>query len=288
MPGFPNNRRGSRPRGPGPWAQARRQWRLRLKTGIWLVLTFPAPGADMAAMVPVPLFGNPRLHVCAYTYKRPPRGTAIIVSIRDRAVGMPAERSFNALDFLSDRGPPRFAGIHGWIDEVMNDKEELQFLSLFWNCRGKKLLDPKRCCHIRPCVPEDAEGVVKGGQIIGVDHWNRRFAMEHLGDMDCETEETRVGQQSTPPRTSIPHPGGARAGRWGAGGPPGIPGREFPGDPKEEMHDWMTNLWAREHELDSPPARNQTEFEQLRDLVLHLRGVVEGEGNTRAIADTLR
>ena len=54
------------------------------------------------------------------------------------------------------------------------------------------------------------------------------------------------------------------------------------------MHDWMTNLWAREHELDSPPPRNQTEFEQLRDLVLHLRGVVEGEGNARAIADTLR
>ena len=99
--------------------------------------------------------------------------------------------------------------------------------------------------------------------------------MEHLGDMDFETEETRVAEQSTPPRTSIPHPGGARAGRWGAGGPPGIPGREFPGDPKEEIHCWMTNLWAREHELDEPrPAL--TEVEELRELVLHLRGVVEG------------
>ena len=111
-----------------------------------------------------------------------------------------------------------FAGIHGWIDEVMNDKEELQFLSLFWNCRGKKFLDPKRCCHIRPCVPEDAEGVVKGGQIIGVDHHNRRFGMEHLGDADFETEETRVRQHKTSPRKSISHPGGARAGRSRAGG----------------------------------------------------------------------
>ena len=136
-----------------------------------------------------PIFTSRRFHACGYAYKRPPRGTAIIVLIRDRAVGQPAHRSFNALDYLSDTGPPDFAGMHGWIDEVSDDQGELQFLSLFWNRRGKKFLDPKRCCHIRPCVPEDAEGVVKGGQIIGVDHYNRRFGMVHLGDGDFETEE---------------------------------------------------------------------------------------------------
>ena len=102
---------------------------------------------------------------------------------------MPPERSFNGIDFLSDVGPPQFAGIHGWIDEVATDREELQFLSLFWNRRGKKFLDPRRCCHIRPCVAQDAEACVKGGQIIGVDHYNRRFGMVHLGDGDFETEE---------------------------------------------------------------------------------------------------
>ena len=94
----------------------------------------------------------------------------------------------------------------------------------------------------------------------------RRFGIEHLGDADFETEETRV-RQNTPPRTSISR------------GSPGreIPGRRpFPGDPKEEIHCWMTtNLWAREHELDErKPAL--TEVEELRELVLHLRGVVEG------------
>ena len=81
-------------------------------------------------------------------------------------------------------------------------------------------------------------------------------------------------------------PGGAPAGRSRAGGPPrsGIPGREFPGDPKEEIHCWMTNLWAREHELDEPrPAL--TEVEELRELVLHLRGVVEGPGNASSSED---
>ena len=49
----------------------------------------------------------------------------------------------------------------------------------------------------------------------------------------------------------------------------------------------MTNLWAREHELDEPkPAL--TKVEELRELVLHLRGVVEGAGSASSIADEQR
>ena len=48
----------------------------------------------------------------------------------------------------------------------------------------------------------------------------------------------------------------------------------------------MTMLWAREHVDEPRPAL--TEVEELRELVLHLRGVVEGTGSASSIADELR
>ena len=124
---------------------------------------------------------------------------------------------FNCLDYLSDQGPPdspEFAGIHGWVDEVRNSRQELQFMKLFWNSRGKKHLNTDRYCYIKP-APADGNGKIK---IDGKDHQSREFTMEHLENADFDTEETRARQHHTPPRKSISHPGG-----------PGEPGPEDPG-----------------------------------------------------------
>ena len=126
----------------------------------------------------------------------------------NRAMASPPG-SFNCLDYLSDTGPPDFAGIHGWTDEVRNSMSELQFLKLFWNSKGKKHVNAETCCLIRPS-PD--------GVIVGKDHRSGEFAMEHLGIADFDTEETRARQHHTPPRKSISHPGG-----------PGEPGPEDPG-----------------------------------------------------------
>ena len=75
-----------------------------------------------------------RFHCCSFKFVRLPRGAAIVVLIEDKAMISPPG-AFNCLDYLSDEGPPDFAGIHGWTDEVRNAIGELQFLKLFWNCR---------------------------------------------------------------------------------------------------------------------------------------------------------
>ena len=129
---------------------------------------------------------------------------------------------FNCVDYLSDRGPPEFSGIHGWVDEVRNWNDDLLFLKLFWNSKGKKHVNTNTYCSIEP--PLGAAGV-----ITGKDHKFREFMMEHIGNADFDTEETRARQHHTPPRKSISHPGGARAGRSRAGWGGRIPGREFPG-----------------------------------------------------------
>ena len=123
---------------------------------------------------------------------------------------------FNCLDYLSDQGlpdSPEFAGIHGWVDEVRNSRQELQFMKLFWNSRGKKHLNTERYCYIK--ATPAGNGKIK---IEGKDHQSRDFTMEHLENADFDTEETRARQHHTPPRKSISHPGG-----------PGEPGPEDPG-----------------------------------------------------------
>ena len=138
---------------------------------------------------------------------------------------------FNCVDYLSDRGPPEFSGIHGWVDEVRNWNDDLLFLKLFWNSKGKKHVNTNTYCSIEP--PLGAAGV-----ITGKDHKFREFTMEHLGNADFDTEETRARQHHTPPRKSISHPGGPGEpgpedpgpGGGGGGRAAGrIPGREFPG-----------------------------------------------------------
>ena len=226
-----------------------------------------------------------RFHCCGFTFKRPPRGTAIVTLIQDKAMSSPPDK-FNCLDYLSDQGlpdSPEFAGIHGWVDEVRNSRQELQFLKLFWNSKGKKHVNTETCCHIRPSP---------NGVIVGKDHRSREFTMEHLGNADFDTEETRARQHHTPPRKSISHPGGpgpggARAGagrsRAGWGGPPRYAGPGVPGtgDPEEEIHRWMINLWAREHVHDAVPL-HAIPAEQLLTggLVLRLNGGPGGAGQT--------
>ena len=151
-----------------------------------------------------------RFHCCGFKFLRLPRGTAIVVLIEDRAMTSPPNK-FNCVDYLSDKGPPDFAGIHGWVDEVRNWSNELLFLKLFWNSKGKKYVSKETYCFIKP-----SPGAV--GVVAGKDHRNREFTMEHLGNADFDTEETRARQHHTPPRKSISHPGG-----------PGEPGPEDPG-----------------------------------------------------------
>ena len=151
-----------------------------------------------------------RFHCCSFKFVRLPRGAAIVVLIEDKAMISPPG-AFNCLDYLSDEGPPAFAGIHGWVEEVRNWNAGLLFLKLFWNSKGKKHVTKETYCLIKPSP--GAAGVIDGK-----DHRNRDFTMEHLEMADFDTEETRARQHHTPPRKSISHPGG-----------PGEPGPEDPG-----------------------------------------------------------
>ena len=112
--------------------------------------------------------------------------------------------------------------------------------------------------------------------------------MERIGDADFETEETRARQHHTPPRKSISHPGGPGEpgpedpgpGGWGGRPDPG-PGVPGTGDPKEEIHRWMTNLWFVEHQHDRPAVpRHGISAEQLLtgEPVLRFHGGPGGAG----------
>ena len=103
------------------------------------------------------------------------------------------------------------------------------------------------------------------------------------------TSRQRSKAKLTHHHTNTDFPGEPGPGDPGPEAPPGIPGREFPGDPKEEIHDWMTNLWAREHEqpLRAPaeqvPLRvvpAEQVFANARELVLRLHGDQGGAGQT--------
>ena len=109
------------------------------------------------------------------------------------------------------------------------------------------------------------------------------------------TSRQRSKAKLTHHHTNTDFPGEPGPEDPGPEAPPGIPGRAFPGDPKEQIHQWMTILWEREHEFDEnedelerDPRPPLTEVEKLRELVLHLKGNVEGPGNASSIEDERR
>ena len=90
------------------------------------------------------------MRVSFYTYHRPPLGTAILAIIWDLEPRPLGGVTRHQIDFVSDRPPARFSGIHGWITEVIDpDTNDLGMLFLYWNCRGEAHLNRERFCIVR-------------------------------------------------------------------------------------------------------------------------------------------